>query len=459
MALQQNLNLKLSQNITMTTELQQAIKLLQMNAVELQEFVDNEILENPCLQKKDECSEVEASSENQEESHDFDASFDDLYEPTSSYEGSSMGADDDYNLEKFVAEEITLQQHLNSQLAAVKGLSAKQNFLCQYLIDSIKETGYLGCDLIEDAKLLNTSFEEMEDCLSVIHTFSPEGVGARDLRECLILQAYAQKILDDKMQILFDNLDLLGKKDLKQLKKLMKLNDAELMGYVKQLTSLSPKPGLEYAHESGVEVIPDVIVSKDKEGHLKAEINAASMPKVLLNNVYQKSDFSARSDKKFIGEKITRANWLMKSLQQRHETIYKTANCLLKQQRNFFLFGPEGLQPLTLKQVADEIGVHESTVSRISNEKFVQTEFGVFQLKYFFASGVATSFGNSMVGADAVKSMIKRIVEAEEETKPYSDEKLVALLADEGVDLARRTVAKYRESLHIPSSSKRKVRI
>tara|TARA_Y100001960_G_scaffold250277_1_gene266538 strand:- start:7999 stop:9378 length:1380 start_codon:yes stop_codon:yes gene_type:complete len=459
MALQQNLNLKLSQNITMTTELQQAIKLLQMNAVELQDFVDNEILENPCLQKKDEFGEVDSESVDYgDDGHDFDAKFDDLYEPTSSYESASS-YDDDYNLEKFVAEEITLHEHLNQQLAVVKGLTAKEQFLCKYLIDSIKDTGYLGCDLQEESKSLNVTFETLEDCLSVIQTFSPEGVGARDLKECLTLQAYANKMLNDKMQLLLDNLALLGKKDLKQLKKIMKVDEIELKDYVKRLLGLSPKPGLEYAHESGVEIVPDVVLMKDKNGELKVELNSAAMPKVLLNNIYQKSDFTTRSDKKFIGEKITRANWLMKSLQQRQETIYKTAQCLLKMQKNFFMFGPEGLQPLTLKQVADEIGVHESTVSRISNEKFIQTEYGVFQFKFFFASGVATSFGNSMVGADAVKSMIKRIVDAEEQTKPYSDEKLVSLLADEGVDLARRTVAKYRESLNIPSSSKRKVRI
>jgi len=459
MALQQNLNIKLSQGIMMTTELQQAIKLLQMSAVELQDFVDNEVLENPCLQKQDEFGEVDSDSISASDSdYEPDAQFDDLYEPVSSYE-SSYGGDDDYNLEKFVAEEISLRQHLNQQLAVVTGLSPQEKFICQYLVDGIKDTGYLGYDLKEESKTLNVPFERLEDCLTVIQTFTPEGVGARDLKECLTLQAYANKILDDKMQKLLDNLDLLAKRDLKQLKRALATDDEGLRAYVKKLTGLTPKPGLEYAHESGVEVIPDVVVTKDEDGNLKAELNSESLPKVLLNNIYQKNSFSNKADKKFIGEKASRANWLMKSLQQRQETIYKTANCLLRLQRNFFWFGPEGLQPLTLKQVAEEIGVHESTVSRISNEKFMQTEFGVFQFKYFFASGVGTSAGNSMVGADAVKRMIKRIIDTEEQTKPYSDEKLVKLLQDEGVELARRTVAKYRESLHIPSSSKRKVKI
>ena len=459
MALQQNLNIKLSQNLTMTTQLQQAIKLLQMSAVELNEFVDNEVLENPCLQKQDEFGEIDSdSAESFDDNYEPDANFDDLYEPVSSYEGSYSG-EDDYNLENFVAQEETLQEHLNQQLSVVKKLSTQEQFICQYLIDGIKDTGYLGYDLKEESKTLNVPFEKLEDCLSVIQTFTPEGVGARDLQECLTLQAYARGLLTERMSKLLENLDLLAKKDFKQLKRCLATDDSGLRDCVKLLTGLSPKPGLEFAYDSGVEVIPDVVISKDDDGHLKAELNASSLPKVLLNNIYQKDSFSNREDKKFIGEKISRANWLLKSLQQRQETIYKTANCLLRMQRNFFLFGPEGLQPLTLRQVADEIGVHESTVSRISNEKYVQTEFGVFQLKYFFASGVAASFGNTMVGADAVKSMIKRIIDSEEPTKPYSDEKLVTLLKDEGVEVARRTVAKYRESLNIPSSSKRKVKV
>ena len=459
MVLQQNLNLKLSQNITMTTELQQAIKLLQMNAVELQEFVDNEVLENPCLQKEDEFSEHDSDSVDASfDEYEPDANYDDLYEPVSSYEDFSV-SDNEYNLEQFVADEITLHQHLNDQLSMVKGLTAKQQFLCKYLIDGIKDTGYLGYDLKEESLTLNVEQEVLEDCLSVIQTFSPEGVGARDLKECLTLQAYAKKILDDKMILLLDNLDLLAKKDLKSLKKILKFDDTQIMAIVKTLTCLSPKPGLEYAYDRGVEVTPDVVISKDEDGNLTVELNSSSLPKVSMNDLYSKSSFNNRSDKKFIGEKLSRANWLMKSLQQRQDTIFRTSLAILKMQKNFFLFGPEGLQPLTLKQVADEIGVHESTVSRISNEKFIQTEYGVFQFKYFFASGVGASFGDAMVGAEAVKTMIKRIIDAEDSAKPYSDEKLVKLLSDEGVDVARRTVAKYREALNIPSSSKRKVKM
>ena len=362
MALQQNLNIKLSQNLTMTTQLQQAIKLLQMSAVELNEFVDNEVLENPCLQKQDEFGEVDSdSAESFDDNYEPDANFDDLYEPVSSYEGSYSG-EDDYNLENFVAQEETLQEHLNQQLSVVKKLSTQEQFICQYLIDGIKDTGYLGYDLKEESKTLNVPFEKLEDCLSVIQTFTPEGVGARDLQECLTLQAYAKGLLTERMSKLLENLDLLAKKDFKQLKRCLATDDNGLRECVKLLTGLSPKPGLEFAYDSGVEVIPDVVISKDDDGHLKAELNASSLPKVLLNNIYQKDSFSNREDKKFIGEKISRANWLLKSLQQRQETIYKTANCLLRMQRNFFLFGPEGLQPLTLKQVADEIGVHESTV-------------------------------------------------------------------------------------------------
>lgn len=459
MALQQNLNIKLSQNITMTTELQQAIKLLQMNAVELQEFVDNEILENPCLQKDDEFSEVDSESmQSSDSEYEPDASYDDLYEPGSSYEGVSEGSSGDYNLEEFVADEITLKEHLKQQLSVVSGLSPQESFVCQYLIDGIKDTGYLGSDLAKESKILNVTEELMEDCLSVIQTFSPEGVGARSLKECLRLQAYAKKILDDNIEILLENLDLLASKDFKKLKKLLKTDDDGLKDIVSKIIGLTPKPGLEYAHDSGNEVIPDVVILKDEDSNLKVELNSGSLPKVLINSIYKKDTFALKSDKKFIGEKITRANWLLKSLQQRQETIYKTSMALLKLQRNFFLFGPEGLQPLTLKQVAEEIGVHESTVSRISNEKFMQTEYGVFQFKYFFASGVGASYGSAMVGADAVKRMIKRIIDSELETKPFSDEKLVQLLQDEGVELARRTVAKYRESLNIPSSSKRKVK-
>jgi RNA polymerase sigma-54 factor len=458
MSLQQNLNIKLSQGIVMTTELQQSIKLLQMNAQELQEFVDNEILENPCLQSSEKEYEIENDPENTPiEDHNFDANIDDLYEPSSHYESS--GFDEEYNYEKFISSDETLHHHLEKQLAMVKLLTVQDEFLCKYLIDSISDTGYLTCDLAKEAKFLKVTEDRLESCLKVIQSFYPEGVGARNLQECLTLQAKYSNKLDTKLTILLDNLDVLATKDLKKLRKLMKVEVSELTSYIKLLTTFNPKPGLKYGSDKGSEVTPDVIISKDKHGNLKAELNAASLPKVMLNNMYNKSQFINRADKKFMGEKQTRANWLIKSLQQRQNTIYNTAQALLKLQRNFFIFGPEGLQPLTLKQVAEMIGVHESTVSRISNEKFVQTEFGVFQLKYFFSSGVATMAGNQMVGADAVKSMIKRIINSENEQKPYSDEKLVGLLKDEGVELARRTVAKYRESLNIPSSSKRKLRI
>ena len=212
MALQQNLNIKLSQNLTMTTQLQQAIKLLQMSAVELNEFVDNEVLENPCLQKQDEFGEIDSdSAESFDDNYEPDANFDDLYEPVSSYEGSYSG-EDAYNLENFVAQEETLQEHLNQQLSVVKKLSTQEQFICQYLIDGIKDTGYLGYDLKEESKTLNVPFEKLEDCLSVIQTFTPEGVGARDLQECLTLQAYARGLLTERMSKLLENLDLLAKR-------------------------------------------------------------------------------------------------------------------------------------------------------------------------------------------------------------------------------------------------------
>ncbi|MCP4354222.1 MAG: RNA polymerase factor sigma-54 [Proteobacteria bacterium] len=458
MRLQQNLGIKLSQNVLMTAELQQSIKLLQMGALELQEFVDNEILENPCLKSTEDMHEVDSDTSEHKEELDFDAHEDDLYEPSSHYESANF-SEETYNLEHFVSNEETLHQHLRQQLAVFGELSPKQDFLCKYLIDGISDSGYLSYDLEKEASFLKVKKQLLEECLNIIQGFSPDGVGARDLRECLILQAKYSGKYDAKMSVLLDNLDILAKKDLKQLRKLMKVTHEELIGYAGQITKFNPKPGLAYGSDTSRDVIPDVIIKKDSKGNLKVELNSASLPRVALNDIYKKKDFSARGDKKFIGEKISRANWLVRSIHQRQDTIYRTAQALLKLQRNFFLFGPEGLQPLTLKNVAEMIEVHESTVSRISNEKFVQTEFGVFPIKYFFASGVATMAGKQMVGADAVKRMIKRIVEAENDEKPYSDERLVSLLQDEGVELARRTVAKYRESLHIPSSSRRRVRV
>ncbi len=471
------LNLNISQGVLMTPSLRQAIELLQMPMNDLSAFVENEMLENPCLSNDDGMGEEDTAEETHHESQDvmealdgntmgdddipLDYEWDSMYEsgsgPLSSGVSSGGNSGDDFGWEQTAHDELTLKDHLKEQFAVVT-TEPVLSFLAHYLIDSVDDSGYIRLDLKEVAKRLQVDVEKLEDALAIIQTFEPIGVGARDLADCLRLQLHSKKQLTDAADIVLKNLDLLAKRDFKKLCKLAKCDMKALQIACLNITECTPKPGLIYGVNNAEAVLPDVVVMSQK-GMWTVNLNAEAMPKVLMNSDMQNLMPNAKGEQKsYMTERMSRAQWLIKSLEQRARTILKVSRAIVAAQADFFSYGVENLKPMTLKEVADKVDVHESTVSRVTSGKFMQTPMGVFELKYFFSAGINTTGGNVEVAAASVKAMIKRLIEAEDLKKPLSDEKLVTLLKGEGIDVARRTVAKYREAQNIPSSSGRRVR-
>ena len=472
---EQRLDLKLQGKLVMTPQLQMAIKLLQMPTLDLHGFIGQELMENPFLKADDGTNESEntlsdvdsASQDSSEliesgtmgdENHD-DFALENMYESASGgYDGPKQPLSDSGNWESTATKEETLRDKLTSQMGMATS-DEKLQFLGSYLIDAIDDSGYLHLDLDEVASQLKVKKEKLEEALAIIHTFEPAGVGARGLAECLAIQLKQKKLLTEEAQAVLDNLELLAAQDFKKLAKRAGCDAEKVMEICESITELTPKPGLKYGSDVASNVIPDVVIQQ-KNSKWFAELNAEAVPKLLLSQQAQGLMGGANGDAKtYMNERFGRAQWLLKSLQQRAQTIHKVANAIVTIQEDFFNYGIESLQPLTLKQVAEIVDVHESTVSRVTNGKFMQTPMGVFELKYFFSSAINTTGGNVSIAAESVKSMIKRLIDAEDAKKPISDEKLVKFLKSEGVDVARRTVAKYREALGIPSSSGRRLRV
>ncbi len=470
----QRLDLRMSQQLVMTPQLRMAIKLLQMNSLDLHSFVEQEMLENPFLSTEEHTSD--SNNEDDPISRDFEK--DDISQDLSSDTGLDVGWDSLYDVgnssdrsgsshsfdhtsddawEANATNDETLKDHLTNQL----GLTTSNpvvRFLGQYLIDAIDDTGYINLDFSAASKQLGVDVGKLYEILTLVQTFDPIGVGARSLSECLSLQLKAQGNLTPIAMMVLANLDVLARRDMGKLAKLAGCSSDEVQQVCDRIVQLTPKPGLKFGNDISTNVTPDIIVTRDNDGKWKAELNADAMPKILLNNAFDIKGKN-KEDNSYINDKMGRAQWLLKSLEQRAKTIYKTGNAILEFQAGFFDYGVEHLQPLTLKTVADHIEVHESTVSRVTSGKYMQTPMGVFELKYFFSSAIGTTGGKVEVASESVKAMLKRLVKDEPSTRPYSDEKLVALLKKEGIDVARRTVAKYREAIGIPPSSQRRVRM
>ena len=476
MAVQQRLDVRMNQQLVMTPQLQMAIKLLQMNAIDLQSFVETELMDNPFLSPEDGTSETANTGEdNNQDNLDasnalegtsgddtlsaLDVGWDSMYDVGSGAGGQSASPDDSQGWEAMATADLTLRDHLTEQL----GLTTHDpvmRFLGNFIIDAIDDAGYLSADLPKVAEQFNVELAKVEEALDMVQGFDPTGVGARSLAECLTLQLKAAGKLDARAQVVMDNLELLARKDFGALARKAKCDSTDMQAVCGFITSLNPKPGLQYGSSVADSVIPDVVVYKDNDGLWQLELNAEAMPRVLLNRGYDQAAASAKGkDKTFMNEKVGRAQWLMKSLEQRAKTIYKTARAILAFQADFFEYGVESLQPMTLKTVAEAIEMHESTISRVTTGKYMQTPMGVFEFKYFFSSAINTTGGKTEVASESVRAIIKRLIEGEDKTKPLSDEKLVEVLRNEGVDVARRTVAKYREGMGIGSSSRRRIRM
>ena len=493
MALAHRLQLRQGQSLVMTPQLQQAIKLLQLSNLELEEYVQAEIEKNPLLERGERQDAAEGpaepeakTTESREEMRlddadglerareQLDARADDVFEADSPSEAttqggpsaqldwsrtsSGKGVSEDFDLESITAETKTLRDHLDDQLA-MAGLTAADRLIASRLIEETDEAGYLRADLGEVATVLGCEIEDVEAVLGVCQGFEPTGVMARSVQECLTLQLKERDRFDPAMQALMDHLDLVARRDIKRLSEICKVDTDDVVDMLAELRTLTPRPGAAFAGEPAPTVTPDVFVRELPNGTFSVELNADTLPRVLIDRTYY-AEVSALSksaeEKAFLSECQASANWLIKSLDQRARTILKVASEIVRQQDGFFVEGVRSLRPLNLKTVADAVEMHESTVSRVTSNKYMATPRGVFELKYFFSASIPSVQGGESHSAEAVRHRIKDMIDAEDKEAVLSDDQIVERLRAFGIDIARRTVAKYRESLRIPSSVERR---
>ncbi|MSP49687.1 MAG: RNA polymerase sigma-54 factor [Alphaproteobacteria bacterium] len=493
MTINQRLDLRQSQSLVMTPQLQQAIKLLQLSNQELSEYVEREIEQNPLLERDDrpepDVSErtidtfadgaPPASASASDASVEValgsampgagdspvDTSDANLYESAEDYlpwRSTSGGSDFDEDGRSFeettAAKAPTLREHLFDQLS-VDIEDPVDRLIGSHLIDLLDESGYLVGDLDEIAGQLGCAPERVMGALELMQRFDPAGVFARSLGECLALQLAERGRLDPAMQVLIDRLDLLAKRDLNQLMKLCQVDAADMKEMIAEIKTLNPKPGSAFDQSIVQAVVPDIVMRPQPDGDWVIELNSETLPKVLVNTRYYAritKDAKNKEEKDYLSEHYQAANWLVKSLHQRATTILKVASEIIRQQDAFFRRGVQHLRPLILRDIADAISMHESTVSRVTTNKHMATPRGLFELKYFFTASIQSSSGGEAHSAEAVRSRIKTLIDAEKLDDVLSDDKLVELLRSDGVVIARRTVAKYREAMKIPSSVQRR---
>jgi RNA polymerase sigma-54 factor len=484
MALSQKLELRQSQQLVMTPQLQQAIRLLQLSNIELDTFVEGELERNPLLERSEapepspevETKGAEVSADEEWSDQSDPAPEQDAPEAEATFNGSAASAEasawaaitprtnnsysgDGPNLEEHVAAGRSLADHLSEQLNLVVTDPADR-LIGAHLIHMVDEAGYLQGNVEELAAKLGAPDGFVEKVLAKLQGFEPTGVFARNLAECLALQLKDQNRFDPQIAKLLENLDLLGSHNLAALKRAVGVDAQELSDMIAEIKQLNPKPGLKFGSVQIQPVLPDVLVRHARDGSWLVELNTDTLPRVLVNRGYFATvSKSARSDQDrgYLNDCLQNANWLVKSLDQRARTILRVAGEIVRQQDGFLTYGIEHLKPLNLRTVADAISMHESTVSRVTSNKYMSTPRGLFELKYFFSSAIASSEGGGEAhSSEAVRHRIRQLVDAETAQSILSDDKIVELLEGEGIDIARRTVAKYREALRIPSSVQRR---
>ena len=481
MALEQKLHLKLSQKLIMTPSLQQAIKLLQLSKLELQEVLNQELLENPLLEESaEEAKQEEADAEAQEKTQteeeakaaepqkekdekdsfdeiDYDAYFQDYIEY--GYNPRMGEEHDEFPIENTLTRPPNLTDHLTWQLG-MSDAPPKVKEIALFIIGNIDEDGYLRANAEEIIAAGHHDPENVEKAIKAIQSLDPIGVGARDLRECLLLQLQFLEIDVPLVEIIIrDHWEMFMQRHFVQLAKAIGVDMKSLEGIVEIIKHLDPKPGRKYSNERAIYVEPDVYIHKVSDDYVIV-LNEDGMPKLRINGSYRAmlNSMDSKSDGEtvnYIKDKIRSAVWLIKSLDQRQRTIYKVAESIVKHQREFLEKGIDHLRPLVLRDVADDIQMHESTVSRVVSNKYMHTPRGLFLMKYFFHSGIDSDTGED-ISSLTVKKKIQGYIEGEDPRKPLSDSKIMKILNDEGINIARRTVAKYRDELNIPSSTDRK---
>jgi len=498
MALAARLQLRQSQALVMTPQLMQSIRLLQFTHLELERFVDEEIERNPLLERAEQREEmVEDAASDRSTRDDAEAPdwFDETVSPSSAEAMSDrldsslenifpddpgladrIGPDlnanwrsagggsnplqgtESFDIEDVTASVVTLADHVAEQIAFAFA-DPSDRVVARDLADGLDEAGYFRGDVAEIAARLGASAVSVAAVLSVCQTFEPVGLFARDLAECLSLQLAARDRLDPAMQALVGRLDLLAKRDFSTLKKLCGVDDEDLIDMLAEIRALDPRPGLAFVRSGADAIVPDVMVRQAADGSWTIELNPETLPRVLVDQVYfARVAGTARNqaDKDFLAECLQSANWLTRSLDQRAKTILKVSSEIVRQQDAFLVHGVRHLRPLNLKTVAEAIGMHESTVSRVTANKYMMTPRGVFELRYFFTAAIQSAEGGDAHSSEAVRDRIRELIDEERPADVLSDDAIVDILRKNGVDIARRTVAKYREGMSIPSSVQRR---
>lgn len=484
MAMIPRLELRQGQALVMTPQLQQAIKLLQLSNIELQEFVEAELERNPLLEREESQADApkpDTTAESQVLDFEGDApnqpaldvdvadmapdlSQTDLAEagaaPLADWSKASSGKsfDDLPGLEETLTREKTLAEHLDAQLTQA-GLSAVERMIGGVLIDAVDDWGYMRADLLDIAARIGAPYPMVVRVLELMQGFEPTGVMARDIPECLALQLKERRRFDPAMEKLLQHLDLLAKGHVDRLMTICGVDREDLQEMIAEIRALTPKPGAGFGGGVVQSVAPDVYVKQAPDGTWLVELNTDTMPRVLMNQRYYANvarTATRQEDKLFLTECAQNASWLVKSLDQRARTILKVAREIVRQQDGFFAHGVAHLRPLNLKTVATAIEMHESTVSRVTSNKYLACARGLFELKYFFTASINAAGGGEAHSAEAVRHQIKSLIDSETPAEILSDDRIVEILMEKGIDIARRTVAKYRESLRIPSSVERK---
>lgn len=504
MALSAGLLLRQNQSLVMTPQLMQSIQLLQMTHIELTQFIAQELESNPLLEvapadgeeaggtdtlPDDPASEEpmdtspkeldgdwfesEHTGHTERLSDELDTNFEAAYaedgqtqavnSPEQSNDWQSMSAGGEgggaYDLEEFVAGQLSLREHLNQQIPFLLS-DAGDQLVAQHLLDQLEDTGYIHTDLAELAERLGGRRDQVERVFARLQTLDPPGVFARSLNECLALQLRQQDRLDPAMAALVANLDLLARRDFASLKRICGVDEEDLLDMLAEIRALNPKPGSSFEANVSEAIVPDIVVRASSEGGWRIELNPETLPRVLVNQNYfasvSRHSASNAKDQAFLSECLQNANWLVRSLDQRAKTIMKVASEIVRQQDAFLLHGVDHLRPLNLKTIAEAIKMHESTVSRVTTNKYMLTPRGLFELKYFFTVSIGSAEGGDSHSAEAVRHKIRAMINAETPEAVLSDDDIVDMLKAGGIELARRTVAKYREAMNIPSSVQRR---
>jgi RNA polymerase sigma-54 factor len=476
-----------AQGLVMTPQLQQAIKLLQLSAAELADYVEGELERNPLLERAEPEAgeapaaeqgerqtsseavepvsgmefEAEAASESSREEMSAGERVEAGVAPQTDWKQSTgKGHEDLPELEDTLSSDLSLAQHLDAQLAAA-GVTAVERLIGAALIDQVDDWGYFRGETRDLSFTLGCDEAEVERMLRVMQGFEPVGVMARNLAECLTLQLKDRGRFDPAMEKLIANLDLLGRNERARLESICDVDREDLDDMIAEIRALTPKPGAGFGAGPVQVVVPDIDVKEGADGVWRVELNSDTLPRLLMNaRYYGEVSASAKrdADKAFLSECAANASWLIKTLDQRARTILKVAREIVRQQDAFLAHGVEHLRPLNLKTVAGAIEMHESTVSRVTANKYMSTPRGVFELKYFFTASIPAADGGEGHSAEAVRHRIRGLIESEKAEEVLSDDRIVEILRGAGIEIARRTVAKYRESLRIPSSVERKRR-